>query len=58
VYSLHELEVVDGISPQRWCERHCELFKVVQILPKVDARDIVHDIQQSHASTSIASRLR
>jgi hypothetical protein len=31
---------------------------VMQILPKVDARDIVHDVQQSYASTSIASRLR
>jgi hypothetical protein len=57
MYPLHKLEVVDGISPQSWRERYCEFFKVVEILPEVDARDIVYNIEQSHTSTSIARRL-
>jgi hypothetical protein len=57
VYPLHELKVVDRISPQSWRKRHGKLFKVTQILSEIYVGDIVHNIQQSHTGASIAGRL-
>jgi hypothetical protein len=57
MYPLHKLEVIDGISPQSRCKWHRELFKVTEILSEVNARDIVHNVEQSHTSTGIAGSL-
>ena len=54
---FHERKIADCISPQSWGHSGCEDLELLQVFSKLDVRNIVHDIQQSYAGTSVGNGL-
>lgn len=45
MYSLDKLEIVDCIASKGWRERHRKVLEMLQVLPQVDVRNVIDDVQ-------------
>lgn len=55
---LYELKIADRIAAQRRCKIGGEVFKLLQMVSQVQVWNVVDNIEQSHARTSIVNRLQ
>ena len=57
VYSLDKLKIIDCVASQGWREWHRKLLEVLEVFSQVDPGDVIDNVKQRHARTSIAGCL-